>query len=432
MRKGGSLTPNAFQRGPTSSAGSSSSPAVSIEIAKLDPNAFGLPDGSMTILGLAAVQPGSGRVLATGQGWLDKAQKSHAKDSTSFRWHAALAKDLGELQRTQAIICLQMLGWANSQPSRQALRLPLPLVIRVHPLVLPNDRVDARETLGPATSPERRQRRLPSLSCSAEHAAEIEQQGAGPSLHVSVPDTAPVEPQACQLPNEVYCTLPSAAQGCSVVAFSPDGACLAAACGMTDSFQVLVYDIATAVQLCAFGPHQGWIHDLDWMVEARLQQPRANVLVATGAYDGVIRLWSSTDGALLSFFQAEEGRIHRLSWLSAGMCLWAGTSSGVLIKLAIEDFTEASPALQEVGICRTVEGSPVVALTRLPGSARLVVRSHAGRLVEVEPVSLQIAADLGPLKSSRRLILQGHAVSADGRLLAAEPMAPVVVWSIAA
>ena len=39
------------------------------------------------------------------------------------------------------------------------------------------------------------------------------------------------------------------------------------------------------------------------MVEARLQQPRANVLVATGAYDGVIRLWSSTDGALLSFFQ---------------------------------------------------------------------------------------------------------------------------------
>lgn len=56
-------------------------------------------------------------------------------------------------------------------------------------------RVDARETLGPATSPERRQRRLPSLSCSAEHAAEIEQQGAGPSLHVSVPDTAPVEPQ---------------------------------------------------------------------------------------------------------------------------------------------------------------------------------------------------------------------------------------------
>lgn len=34
----------------------------------------------------------------------------------------------------------QMLGWANSQPSRQALRLPLPLVIRVHPLVLPNDR----------------------------------------------------------------------------------------------------------------------------------------------------------------------------------------------------------------------------------------------------------------------------------------------------
>ena len=68
MRKGGSLTPNAFQRGPTSSTGSSSSPAVSIEIAKLDPNAFGLPDGSMTILGLAAVQPGSGRVLATGQG----------------------------------------------------------------------------------------------------------------------------------------------------------------------------------------------------------------------------------------------------------------------------------------------------------------------------------------------------------------------------
>ena len=56
-------------------------------------------------------------------------------------------------------------------------------------------RVDARETLGPATSPERRQQRLPSLSCSAEHAAEIEQQGAGPSLYMSVPDTAPVEPQ---------------------------------------------------------------------------------------------------------------------------------------------------------------------------------------------------------------------------------------------
>ena len=44
--------------------------------------------------------------------------------------------------------------------------------------------------------------------------------------------------------------------------------------------------------------------------------------------------------------QAEEGRIHRLSWLGAGMCLWAGTSSGVLIKLAIEDFTEVGLPLQ--------------------------------------------------------------------------------------
>ena len=34
----------------------------------------------------------------------------------------------------------QMLEWATSQPSRHALRLPIPLMIRVHPVVLPTDR----------------------------------------------------------------------------------------------------------------------------------------------------------------------------------------------------------------------------------------------------------------------------------------------------
>ncbi len=42
--------------------------------------------------------------------------------------------------------------------------------------------------------------------------------------------------------------------------------------------------------------------------------------------------------------QADEGRIHRLNWSHISMHLWAGTFSGMVLKLSIEDF-------HEVGLC---------------------------------------------------------------------------------
>ena len=40
--------------------------------------------------------------------------------------------------------------------------------------------------------------------------------------------------------------------------------------------------------------------------------------------------------------QAEAGQVQRLSWFGVGMHLWAGTSSGMLIKLVVEDMHEVS------------------------------------------------------------------------------------------
>lgn len=65
--------------------------------------------------------------------------------------------------------------------------------------------------------------------------------------------------QECRMPDAVYCTFPGSAQGCSAVAFNPDGSCLAAVCGTADAFQIVVYDIATAARVCTFGHHHGWV-----------------------------------------------------------------------------------------------------------------------------------------------------------------------------
>ncbi|KAK9844431.1 hypothetical protein WJX74_002379 [Apatococcus lobatus] len=571
-------------------------PSIGIEVLDLNAAAFfGLPSEAMLLLGAAATHPASGRVLSTGQGWLDRTQEAQQGDAAVVRWHAALDVQLLGLQDLEAIICLQvlhalpwkrddthreatqdgpeihclawafikaeevalseatavqllrcpqevsgapleasqMLGWATSQPSRHALRLPVPLMICVHLVDLPVERTSLRVPQQRLTAGRPRQllsgfRSGPAVAAAsleqideadvAAQAASMGADGLGstatlPALKDAGIDAAPdvwsqsqAQPltgplqaletlrrlpgQACCLPNAIYCTLPGTPGGCSAVAFSPSGTLLAAACGFAEAWHILVFDIGSTATVCMFGPQHGRIHDLAWSVhgdfllsasadftarlwpfplhkagspcqevmlphpcfvyaakplEASLRQPGRHVLVATGGYDGVIRLWNGNDGMLLSFYNAEEGRIHRLSWLGVGMHLWAGTSFGMLIKLVVEDFHEANPVLQEVGICNALYGSAIMSLSRLPGCSRILAHSCAGRVAEVEPISLQSVAELPGLKAKTRPLLETHTASPDGHLAIAcqavdwspthhmmaacsiEPMAPVVV-----
>ena len=62
--------------------------------------------------------------------------------------------------------------------------------------------------------------------------------------------------QPCWLPNAIYCTLPGSPGGCSALAISSSGTLLAAACGMSEGWQIIVLELGTP-QTHVLGPHHG-------------------------------------------------------------------------------------------------------------------------------------------------------------------------------
>lgn len=125
---------------------------------------------------------------------------------------------------------------------------------------------------------------------------------------LSVWNTQSLEPRKLGLPH------PS-----TMLAFHPDGEQLAVA----QNWQVTIYGLPSFLEGKVLKGHTG-------RVTALAYRPSGNVL-ATGSWDGSVRIWDHNHGQCLTNFEWGIGRIQALAFAPDGLRLAVGTETGTVV-----------------------------------------------------------------------------------------------------
>ncbi|KAM7060840.1 jouberin isoform 1-T2 [Acridotheres tristis] len=177
--------------------------------------------------------------------------------------------------------------------------------------------------------------------------------------------------QACRIPNKHLFSLRGGDMGCFCVRFSHDGRTLAAACAGRNGYPVALYEIPSGQFLREFYGHLNIVYDLCWskdnqylltassdgtvrmwkiemkaasavrvfphpsFVYTAKYHPIADLLVVTGCYDSVIRIWNANvkeiHGQLLQELDGHKSFINTLCFDAEGHHMFSGDSSGLII-----------------------------------------------------------------------------------------------------
>ncbi|TRY83457.1 hypothetical protein DNTS_016203 [Danionella cerebrum] len=177
--------------------------------------------------------------------------------------------------------------------------------------------------------------------------------------------------QVCRIPNKPMHSFRGGQMGCFTLCFSHDGRALAAACADRDAFPIFIYEIPSGKVVSSFNGHLNLVYDLCWSRDdkglltassdgtvrlwnvERLQtlahktlphpsfvycarfHPQAQSLVATGGFDGVLRIWNvdgqDVNGQLLQEFDGHKTFINTLCFEPEGSRMFSADNSGLII-----------------------------------------------------------------------------------------------------
>ncbi|KAI1240934.1 hypothetical protein IHE44_0009384 [Lamprotornis superbus] len=177
--------------------------------------------------------------------------------------------------------------------------------------------------------------------------------------------------QACRIPNKHLFSLRGGDMGCFCIRFSHDGRTLAAACAGRNGYPIALYEIPSGQFLREFYGHLNIVYDLCWskdnqylltassdgtvrmwkiemkaasavrvfphpsFVYTAKYHPIADLLVVTGCYDSVIRIWNANvkeiHGQLLQELDGHKSFINTLCFDAEGHHMFSGDSSGLVI-----------------------------------------------------------------------------------------------------
>ncbi|MEW5304430.1 MAG: hypothetical protein WDW36_007041 [Sanguina aurantia] len=236
----------------------------------------------------------------------------------------------------------------------------------------------------------------------------------------------------CKIPNVVMRKLPGGSGGVSTIAFSGTGTYLALACCMpNDVCQIVLYHTLTGSRVLTIASaHHTLIYSLAWSKDdsclvsassdctakvwdvghsggdAALLQPvvlrhacycytaefhpnqRQHPLIATGAYDGAVRLWATASGQMVAQVQAQGGTINSLAFDFVGSALYTGDAQGVLREYALDlrgvGQGGGSAPIRALRSCTDMEGEPISHLMLQPGGRKLSVLTKSSRLLLVD------------------------------------------------
>ncbi|KAI8466790.1 MAG: hypothetical protein J3K34DRAFT_460714 [Monoraphidium minutum] len=139
-------------------------------------------------------------------------------------------------------------------------------------------------------------------------------------------------------------------------------------------------------------------------------------VVATGGYDGALRLWDAARGLLLCCVQLSlSARLNTLAFDSLGARLYVGDSDGMVHELALDLRGSCQEPLKKLRASADLAGRPICHLLPHPGGRHLLALTRSGDLVALDLkllISIRrfggVKAGPGPLKA---------AVSPDGQFL---------------
>ncbi|NWS85373.1 AHI1 protein, partial [Toxostoma redivivum] len=177
--------------------------------------------------------------------------------------------------------------------------------------------------------------------------------------------------QACRIPNKHLLSLRGGDMGCFCIRFSHDGRTLAAACAGRNGYPIALYEIPSGQLLREFYGHLNIVYDLCWskdnqylltassdgtvrmwkiemkaasavrvfphpsFVYTAKYHPVADLLVVTGCYDSMIRIWNANvkeiHGQLLQELDGHKSFINTLCFDAEGHHMFSGDSSGLII-----------------------------------------------------------------------------------------------------
>ncbi|XP_076440565.1 jouberin-like [Babylonia areolata] len=90
--------------------------------------------------------------------------------------------------------------------------------------------------------------------------------------------------QLCRIPNSLILTLPARKKGCFVIKFSHDGRSLACACGSSDGYPILIYEVPSGDLKMELHGHFSLVYDLSWS--------RKDTHLMSASADGTVRTWN--------------------------------------------------------------------------------------------------------------------------------------------
>jgi len=204
----------------------------------------------------------------------------------------------------------------------------------------------------------------------------------------------------------------------NAVRFSPDGAQVVAATGVTGLRGVAqLFETSTGKLLREFGGHTDILYDAEFSPDG--------TLLATAGYDRSIRIWNVADGVLVRTIDVHKGAIFDLAWHPAGKVL-ASASADETVKLwrvadglRLDTLNQAQGELMSVAF--TPDGDHILA-------AGADKRIHLWRLVSRD------APALNPVVHSRfahENAIHAFAISSDGRfLLTSADDRSLKLWSV--
>ena len=252
--------------------------------------------------------------------------------------------------------------------------------------------------------------------------------------------------QQCRLPNARRATLADDCESCLTLRFDGGGQRLACAVQRAAQFPVLVYQVASGQRSHALLGHAGLVYDLRWAddrlltasadwtarlwhlheagrystlvlphpgyVYSALFHPTSPRYLATGCFDGTVRLWESdareTPGAeprLSDELAAGEAPVNSLCCAGDGRRLYAGDARGQLSVWSWHE-TGGRPqvTLERRLAPEGVRGAAIDHLELHPAGRRLLVQVRRGVIVALDSEQLVPLQTLGGHLHSRSLV----------------------------